>query len=296
VVRHQIRRFGGLAVRLLAAALMVVASMGLAAAGAGRGVSAQEAGLTAVPGENATLVSDLVVAQAAEVIGQVAYVAAETLSYREGPGLDAAVIDLLPYGSTGVITDGPVAMDGYTWFEFDVVGYGDAPGWVAGEFLATDEGASSGNGFPIGSEVQVASDELNLRDEPGLSGATLATLPIGMTLTILDGPLAVDGFAWYLVQDQAQVGQGWVAGEFLVASPGPNAAFGIGETVVVNGDELNLRSEPSLNGSVVAQLPLGKEAVITGGPVEADGYSWYQITLTGTHPDGWVAGEHLTYP
>jgi len=296
MVQQQIRRFGGIAARLLAVALMVVASLGLVSAGAGRGVSAQELSLTAEPGERAILVSELVAAQTSELIGEKAFVAAESLSYREGPGLDAAVLDLLPYGTTGVITDGPVTADGFTWFEFDIDGYGATPGWVAGEFLATDEGSSDGTGFAIGSEVIVAVDGLNLRDAPGLDGGVIAPLPLGLALTVLEGPRSVDGFAWYLVQGPDEVGQGWVAGEFVVESPGVSATFGIGETVVVNGDELNLRSEPSLSGTVVAQLPLGKEAVITGGPVEADGYSWYQITLTGTHPDGWVAGEHLTYP
>jgi uncharacterized protein YgiM (DUF1202 family) len=300
VVRHQIRRFGGLAVRLLAAALMVVASMGLAVAVSGRGVEAQEAGLTAIPGENAPLVSDLAVAEA---VGQEAYVAAEALSYRAGPGLDAAVIDLLPFGTVGVITDGPVAADGYTWYEFDVDGYGDAPGWVAGEFLATDEAPSNGtgdgtddSGLVIGSEGIVASDDLNLRDAPALSGGVLAALPIGMRLTLLDGPTAADGYNWYHVQIPGQADQGWVAGEFLVPSPGVSATFEIGEAVVINAEGLNLRSEPSLGGTVVAQLPLGKEAVITGGPLPADGYWWYQITLTGTHPDGWVAADFLAYP
>jgi uncharacterized protein YgiM (DUF1202 family) len=259
-------------------------------------VSAQEAGLTADPGVDGVLVSEQAVVQSAQLVGEEAFVAAEVLSYREGPGLDAAVIDLLPYGTTGVITDGPVAMDGYTWFEFDVDGYGDAPGWVAGEFLATDEGTSDGTGFPIGSEVIVAIEGLNLRDEAGLSGAVLAQLPIGMPLAVLDGPLAVDGFTWYLVQVPAQVGQGWVASEFVVASPGVSATFGLGETVMINGDELNLRDEPGLGGAVIMQLALGTEVTITGGPIEVDGFFWYQIGLDGTNPDGWVAGDFLTYP
>ena len=65
---------------------------------------------------------------------------------------------------------------------------------------------------------------------------------------------------------------------------------------MINGDELNLRDAPTLAGGVVAQLALGTEATITGGPIPADGYWWYQIGLTGTDGDGWVAGEFLTYP
>jgi uncharacterized protein YgiM (DUF1202 family) len=296
VVQQLFRRFGGVAMRLLALSLMVVASLGLISAGPTRGVSAQELGLSVDPGMDNVLVSELVVAPDAQVIGEEAFVVVEELSYRDGPGLDSAVIDLLPYGTTGVITDGPVTMDGYTWFEFDIDGYGAPPGWVAGEFLATEEGSSDGTGIAIGSEVIVAADDLHLRDEPGLAGATLAVLPIAMPLTVLDGPVAADGYTWYLVQASAEVGQGWIAGEFVVASPGLSTTFGIGETVVINGDELNLRDAPSLTGEVVAQLALGTEVTITGGPLTADGYNWYQIGLTGADGDGWVAGEFLAYP
>ena len=296
MVQQLFRRFGGVAMRLLALSLMVVASLGLISAGPTRGVSAQELGLSVDPGMDNVLVSEQVIAPDAQVIGEEAFVVVEELSYRDGPGLDSAVIDLLPYGTTGVITDGPVTMDGYTWFEFDIDGYGAPPGWVAGEFLATEEGSSDGTGIAIGSEVIVAADDLHLRDEPGLAGATLAVLPIGMPLTVLDGPAAADGYTWYLVQASAEVGQGWIAGEFVVASPGVSATFGLGETVVINGDELNLRDAPSLTGEVVAQLALGTEVTITGGPLTADGYNWYQIGLAGTDGDGWVAGEFLTYP
>jgi hypothetical protein len=294
VMRLRTRRLGGIAARLLAMALIVMASLGLVSAGPG--VSAQEVGLTADPGVDGMLIGELVATQDFQVIGEEAFVAAEALSYREGPGLDAAVIDLLPYGTTGVITDGPVAMDGYTWYEFDVDGYGATPGWVAGEFLATEEGASDGTGLPLGSEVIVNGEDLHLRDMPGLSGATLAVLPLGMALTILDGPVTADGYSWYMVEDAAKTMQGWVAGEFLVASPGGSATFGLGEMVVINGDGLNLRDAPTVAGGVVAQLAAGTEVTIAGGPVAADGYIWYQIGLAGTDGDGWVAGEFLAYP
>lgn len=293
VVQQLFRRFGRVAIRLVALSLLVVASLGMIAAGPSLGVSAQEAGLTADPGESGVLVNALTVTQ---VIGEEAFVAAEALSYRAEPGLEAAVLDLLPYGTTGIVTDGPVAMDGYTWYEFDVDGYGAMPGWVAGEFLATEEGATEGVEFAIGSEIVIASDDLNLRDQAGLAGGVLAALPMGMPVTVLDGPVAMDGYSWYLVQVPAEVGQGWIAGEFAVASSGVGASFGLGDMVMINGDELNLRDTPSLVGGVIAQLAIGTEVTITGGPIPADGHTWYQIGLEGTDGDGWVAGEFLTYP
>jgi hypothetical protein len=285
VVQQGIRRFGGIAARLLALSLLVLASLGIGTAGLRPAVSAREAADEAFAGEAAAQASALVVQQAAQAV-----VAAEALAYRVGPGLDAEVIDFLLYGTPGRITDGPVAADGYTWYEFSVEGYGPTPGWVAGEFLAPAAG-----GFPIGATVVVAGDDLHLRDAPGLSGAALAALPLGTTLTILDGPVAADGYTWYAVEVTDGSGSGWVAGEFLAPWSG-SSAFAAGDAAIVAGDGLSLRDAPTLAGAVVAYLALGSPVTITDGPVAADGYTWYAIALNGADADGWVAGEFLTYP
>ena len=61
------------------------------------------------------------------------------LNYRVGPGLGAEILAVLPPGTRGGILDGPVAVDGYGWYQLGIPGYGPdgaTPGWVAGEYLA----------------------------------------------------------------------------------------------------------------------------------------------------------------
>jgi len=66
-------------------------------------------------------------------------VTTDALNYRTAPGLGAGIITVLPAGTAGGVLDGPVAADGYTWYQLGLPGYGPdgaTPGWVAGEFLA----------------------------------------------------------------------------------------------------------------------------------------------------------------
>jgi len=56
---------------------------------------------------------------------------------------------------------------------------------------------------------------------------------------------------------------------------------------------LRLRANPTLKASVVATLPEGARITVTGGPVQADGYTWWK--LSGPLGTGWGAvGTWLT--
>ncbi|MGB3329616.1 MAG: SH3 domain-containing protein, partial [Thermomicrobiales bacterium] len=73
------------------------------------------------------------------------------------------------------------------------------------------------------------------------------------------------------------------------------AVYGIGENVMVNTDVLNVRSEPGLAGSVIATLPYGTVGNVDDGPVYADNYRWYQVSVYGEGGvlTGWCAGVYL---
>ncbi len=264
-----VRAGRGVGARLLAVALLVAVALDL---GGARGARAQEADYA---------------------IGASVAVAAETLSYRVAPSLDADIILLLPEGTRGTLTDGPVLADGWTWYEFSTAGYGPdgaTPGWVAGEFLTP-----AGDGFPAGSGVMVQLDGLNLRDTPGLGGAVIAALPLGLTLTLLTGPSDADGYRWYEVQTVDVALRGWVAGEFLIAPP-PEVNFAPGDTVIVASPDLNLRERPGLDAPIRAVLALGIAAQIIGGPVSADGQEWYRIATDTADGNGWAVGTYLANP
>jgi uncharacterized protein YraI len=56
---------------------------------------------------------------------------------------------------------------------------------------------------------------------------------------------------------------------------------------------LNLRAEPALGAELVVGLPNGTHVAIVGGPVEADGFVWWNVEVEGRR--GWCAGEYLKF-
>ncbi|MEO1288737.1 MAG: SH3 domain-containing protein, partial [Chloroflexota bacterium] len=48
-----------------------------------------------------------------------------------------------------------------------------------------------------------------------------------------------------------------------------------------------MRSDASTNAGVTSILPADTLLIITGGPVEADGFTWWQVRSGNTR--GWVA-------
>ncbi|MHB8574857.1 MAG: peptidoglycan DD-metalloendopeptidase family protein [Dehalococcoidia bacterium] len=53
----------------------------------------------------------------------------DCLRVHDQPAVAANVLDCLADGTTGVITDGPITADGFTWWKLD------ARGWVVGDYL-----------------------------------------------------------------------------------------------------------------------------------------------------------------
>lgn len=229
-------------------------------------------------------------ADSAFPIGALVEVATDALNLRDGPSLAAAVIVTLPSGWVGRVQDGPVAADGYTWYELFVGlgGESSAVGWVAGEFLALSD---IGTTFPNGTFVAVNTDILNVRAEPGLAGRIVDAIGFGATGQVSRDAVVADGYTWYRLR-LAIAADGWVAGEFLVLAESGELVFPIGSDVQVDTDVLNVRAEPGLDGRVVDAIFFGDIGEVSRDPVSADGYTWYRLRLPNA-ADGWVAGEFL---
>lgn len=130
------------------------------------------------------------------------------LNLREGPGLDYAVLAVIPFGTAVTVAGDPA--DGWT-----PVLYGDLAGWVITDGLVFDGGQASPTPAPPptpGATVAVAA--VNLRTGPGLGFDVIAVLQYGDALDIVGGPEESDGYTWLQVSI-TDVGLGWVAGEFL---------------------------------------------------------------------------------
>jgi uncharacterized protein YgiM (DUF1202 family) len=141
-----------------------------------------------------------------------------SLNVRSEPGLDSSVKSVLEDGSALVVMDGPVAADGYTWYE--VRNFGIAPGWVAGEFLVYDDGismceggAECDNPQEEGDTVTVVTDFLNLRSQPGIDATVLAVLPNGTVGEYTGESEGADEIVW--VKITGDFGTGWVARQYV---------------------------------------------------------------------------------
>jgi uncharacterized protein YgiM (DUF1202 family) len=227
-------------------------------------------------------------------IGDTVVVDTDRLNVREDFGTDADVITTLDTGAEAVVTDGPEEADGYTWYELDVED--GTVGWAAGDYLAL--AAAEDPGFAEGDAVVVVDGNLNLRADAGLDADILDVMTDGSTATVLSGPVTADGLPWYEL-DTDDYGQGWSAGGFLALAdenPGGGDEFPVDSVLAVqtgDGSNLNLREEPTIDGTLIDRLPDGSVVVVLDGPVTADGYDWYELdTDLGT---GWAAGEFLVY-
>lgn len=208
-----------------------------------------------------------------------------SVRFRAEPGLDAAIQFVLDDGTWAVITDGPVTADDIDWYELNVDG---VTGWVDGEFLVPV--ATEHSLLPAGTIAVVTSDSLNVRTAAGLDAEVSLVLATGDTVTVLDGPVTVDGYDWYRL-DAGSV-TGWSVRNYLAFAQVDPAEIAIGDDLIVNTDFLRMRDGASLDAAVLAVLSGGTVATVLDGPVQADGYPWFQVsTEFGT---GWVCGEYFT--
>jgi hypothetical protein len=69
---------------------------------------------------------------------------------------------------------------------------------AASSALSAGASADTGaGGIGTGSWVATAVDGLRVRQAPGTAAPSLATLPIGTSATIVEGPVEADGYPWY---------------------------------------------------------------------------------------------------
>ncbi len=73
----------------------------------------------------------------------------------------------------------------------------------------------------------------------------------------------------------------------------PQANGAIGQTATVNADNVNMRAEANTTADVVDQVSSGVEVEVIGGPVEGEGYTWYEIQVADGGSSGWMASDFL---
>ena len=149
------------------------------------------------------------------------------LNFREGPGLDAAIIRTFPVGAEVTFTGFTDATGNWA----QVQASDGVTGWVFAEFLsnvpeglqppeeAVDEEAPADedeDAFPTTVVTATTTANLNLRNGPGLTSDVMETLPLG---TVVGFTGFRDASGNWVQVDPAVAPVGWVAAQFLSNVP-----------------------------------------------------------------------------
>lgn len=117
-------------------------------------------------------------------------------------------------------------------------------------------------------------------------GAEDTTAPYSIswsTLSVASGTHTVAARARDAAGNQTESGAVTIA----VGNEVSNGTFNLGDRVQVNIEPtLRVRSSAALAGTVLGEQPNGAMGTVVGGPVSADGYTWWQINYD-SDPDGW---------
>jgi hypothetical protein len=249
------------------------------AAAAGQAVPPNDAGTdpSAPSGVGETVVTDAWSVTIAEVVSQDAVVALFPESDYRTTALSSAAPDLVQY-----------------WIGVRVDIQNNSAGDTPGHFPVTAFGLAYSDGSEV-TDVRLLSAPLpDLSDDyyPGARASGWITIEVppaydGSLLRFQ--PFRTDSDVRYLT---------WADGSAPASTGDPtpepeDAVYEAGTNVVVIESDVNMRDAPTVEGEVVQVLELDTALVVTGGPEEADGYTWYQLEDPATGVEGFVASNFL---
>ena len=183
----------------------------------------------------------------------------ENLNLRDKASTSGRILTTIPKGKTVTILS---EKDENGWYK---VSYDGKTGYVSRSYLTTS------NSTPAVSKTGTATENLNLRDQPGTSGKILTTIPKGKTVTILSEK---DENGWYKVSYGGKTG--YVSGSYLTTSPSGSTT--ITTKTGTATENLNLRNQASLSGKILTTIPKGKTVTILS---EKDENGWYKVSYDG---------------
>ena len=166
---------------------------------------------------------------------QSALVKGGALNLRETASLSAKVLGQFPTGTLVEIVE-----SGDEWHKVEV---GGKSGYMMAKYLSTEKGEATAT---VRTNTGIG---LNLREEPGMDGAIIASYKPGMKVTVLQ-----KGAAWSRVSVENK--EGFMATQYLNFSSGSSSSTGsaTGKIALVNNPKdtqvLNLRQTASLDGKV----------------------------------------------
>ncbi len=193
------------------------------------------------------------------------------LNIRTTPSLSGQVIGSLVKGSKIAVIS---QTNGWAQIQYD-----GTTSWVSTDYLQFPNQSEKKNSSKP--EAIVTASTLSIRDSGSLSGQQIGQVFNGQKFTILE-----EVNNW--VKIEYEPGKtGWAAGWFVEKSKGSSAVTQDtlkDQSITIQSDGTNIRSEASSNASVLQRANSGESFEVTGLKNE-----WYQIRLKGGET-GYVAG------
>jgi N-acetylmuramoyl-L-alanine amidase len=197
-----------------------------------------------------------------------------SLRIRSGPGTTNSIIAVLGKGDPVSILD----QEG-EWLN---ISSDKGSGWVHQDYVQTNKKESKKiESTPIEKVGTISTSALNVRSEPDLNSSVIGTLQKGDTVTIT---ASVPG--WYQIQFGNS--EAWINDQYIqINQNGETNTEGDSNSSLtgkVTVESVNIRSEGSFNGKVVAKASKGDRFQLLKKES-----NWYQVEL----PDGqmgWIAG------
>jgi uncharacterized protein YraI len=225
------------------------------------------------------------------------------INVRSGPALAFPAVGTLSYGTR--VRKGPCIGGGSArWCQIQTLD-GRVSGYVAGQYLVEGTATTPEDNLAGGPDYWVVrglqpNERLGVRLRPASGSPALATLRNGEIVRNLGCRLSAD-VRWCRIRSiEGMDVTGWVLGRFLRESGPPSVRPPPGGSepdfyVVAGlpaGDTLNVRTQPSTQGSVIARLSPGARVRNLG--CEQTGSSrWCRIRTTGgVEVTGWVSARY----
>lgn len=167
---------------------------------------------------------------------------------------------------------------------------------------------SASPGLVAGGKASVvAGGGVNVRNTASAKGKQVGRVNANVVVTLLEGPVQADNYAWWKIDNGAGL-TGWVAAgpandPWLVPAKQANVTaqpagapklvdrpIKLGDRVQVTtapGQPLTIRDSAGKTATAIAKVLLGTSFTVRGGPVKQDGLNWWQ--LEGDTVKGWAA-------
>mgnify|MGYP002626106368 CR=1 FL=1 len=190
------------------------------------------------------------------------------LNVRSGPGTEYTLLGSIAKGEWVEISG-----ESGNWYYVTVVDRG-LIGFVSKNYVSQWQGGTAGGSIAV-VQNPAGTRFLNLRAYPSYDAQILDIFYNGEMCTVINRQS--DGWVYVLATKNGQSLYGYFRGEYLTGggSTGENQVVNTWQNGG-NGRSLNLRSEPSTSGSVIANIPNGSTVQVL-----LKGSKWWQVMHDG---------------